>query len=164
MGEGSITLEHWDSVPGSSMDDFPTTPADSTMALQSFKAPASDAVDTADHITGFLTAPLDGDYRFWIACDDNCELWLSSDETAENEVVIASLLGVDRWTDPDEWTKFASQESRLVSLQAGKRYRIEAFVKQGIGGSNLSVGWLKPGESGTVPSEVIPGAQLSPLP
>jgi hypothetical protein len=50
----------------------------------------------------------------------------------------------------------------LIPLEAGKRYRVEAFVKQGIGGSNLSVGWLKPGQSGTAPSEVIPGSQLSP--
>jgi hypothetical protein len=28
---------------------------------------------------------------------------------------------------------------------------------------NLAVGWLKPGQTGTVPSEIIPGSVLSPL-
>lgn len=161
-GDGSITHERWWDVPGSAMTDFPSDAPDETIALTQFKAPGTEAIDYADRISGYLVPPLDGNYRFWIACDDNCELWLSTDDTSENEVLIASLLGVDRWSDVDEWGKFASQESRLIPLEAGKRYRIEALVKQGIGGSNLSVGWLKPGQSGTAPSEVIPGSQLSP--
>ena len=35
-------------------------------------------------------------------------------------------------------------------------------MKESAGGDNLAVGWLKPGEIGTVPSEVIPGSVLSP--
>jgi hypothetical protein len=31
------------------------------------------------------------------------------------------------------------------------------------GADNLAVGWLKPGQTGTSPSEVIPGSVLSPL-
>jgi hypothetical protein len=37
-------------------------------------------------------------------------------------------------------------------------------MKEAGGIDNLAVGWLKPGQSGTVPSEVIPGSVLSPLP
>ena len=31
------------------------------------------------------------------------------------------------------------------------------------GGDNLTVGWLRPGQTGTIPSEVVPGSVLSPL-
>jgi len=163
-GEGSITYKRWVGVPGSSMSDFPTDAPDEVSQVGELKAPTSTAEYTADRIQGYITAPLDGNYRFWLACDDNGELWLSTDESAEKEVRIAYLLGVDRWAETDEWGKFASQESALIPLQAGKRYRVDALVKQGVGGSNLSVGWLKPGDAGVLPSEVIPGRQLSPIP
>jgi hypothetical protein len=35
-------------------------------------------------------------------------------------------------------------------------------MKEGGGGDNLAVGWAKPGQSTTAPSEVIPGSALSP--
>ena len=35
-------------------------------------------------------------------------------------------------------------------------------MKEGTGSDNLVVGWLKPGQTGTTPSQVIPGSALSP--
>ncbi len=163
-GAGAITYERWSDVPGSGMGDFPWDAAPTeARSLDVFRAPPSADEEYAVRLQGYITAPLDGKYRFWIACDDNCELWLSTDETLDNEVRIASLLGVERWTEPDDWSKYASQESALVTLQAGQRYRVEAVMKQGLGGSNLSVGWLKPGQSGAESPAVIPGSQLSPI-
>ena len=40
---------------------------------------------------------------------------------------------------------------------------MEALQKDGGGGDNLAVGWAKPGESTSAPSEVIPGSLLSPF-
>ena len=40
---------------------------------------------------------------------------------------------------------------------------MEALQKEGGGGDNLAVGWAKPGESTSAPSEVIPGSVLSPF-
>jgi len=48
-------------------------------------------------------------------------------------------------------------------LVQGQKYYIEALMKQVWGGSCQVVGWLKPGQSGSVPSEVIPGSVLSPI-
>lgn len=36
-------------------------------------------------------------------------------------------------------------------------------MKEATGSDNLAVGWLKPGQTGSEPSEVIPGSVLSPL-
>ena len=40
---------------------------------------------------------------------------------------------------------------------------MEALQKEGTGGDNLAVGWAKPGQSTSAPSEVIPGSVLSPF-
>ena len=40
---------------------------------------------------------------------------------------------------------------------------MEALQKEAGGGDNLAVGWAKPGESTSAPSEVIPGSVLSPF-
>ena len=40
---------------------------------------------------------------------------------------------------------------------------MEALQKEGGGGDNLAVGWAKPGQATSGPSEVIPGSVLSPF-
>ena len=40
---------------------------------------------------------------------------------------------------------------------------MEALQKEGGGGDNLAVGWAKPGQPTSGPSEVIPGSVLSPF-
>ena len=98
-----------------------------------------------------------GSYTFWIASDDKSELWLSTDDNPLNKVKIAS---VPDWTDSRQWDKFSSQKSSALHpfADAGQRYYVEALQKEGGGGDNLAVGWAKPGESTSAPSEVIPGS------
>ena len=48
--------------------------------------------------------------------------------------------------------------SAPITLEAGKRYYIEALMKEGIGGDNLAVGWIPPGAQTIT---VIPGQYLS---
>ena len=65
-----------------------------------------------------------------------------------------------------EWDKFPSQKSSAVpaiNLTAGQRYYVEALQKEGDGGDDLAVGWARPGQSTSAPSEVIPGSVLSPF-
>ena len=77
-----------------------------------------------------------------------------------NKVKIAS---VPECTDSRQWDKFSSQKSAPIPLTAGQRYYVEALQKEGGGEDNLAVGWAKPGESTSAPSEVIPGSVLSPF-
>ena len=58
-------------------------------------------------------------------------------------------------------TSIASQKSAGIALTAGQRYAFECKLFQGYGGDNLAVGWLRPGQTGTVPSEIVPGSVLS---
>ncbi len=78
---------------------------------------------------------------FWIASDDNGQLWLSSDDTPGNLRLIAEVPG---WTNPREWGKFSQQKSAPVFLEKGKYYFIMALAKEGSGGDNLAVGWQHP--------------------
>jgi hypothetical protein len=118
--------------------------------------------DFAARLHGYLTAPLTGAYTFWISCDDNGELNLSTDESPANKQRIAHVTGSPAWTDYVEWHKFPTQKSQLVQLIAGQRYYVEALLKEDIAEDHLAVGWLKPGQAGSEPSEIIPGGQLSP--
>ncbi|MBK7438461.1 MAG: hypothetical protein IPI77_17140 [Saprospiraceae bacterium] len=93
-----------------------------------------------------------GAYTFWLASDDNGELWLSTTSNASNKVRIAyHMPGLIQ-----EWSKYTTQKSVSINLVAGQQYYIEALMKEGSGGDNLAVGWAKPGQSTSSPSEVIP--------
>jgi len=163
VGLGSITYERWNNLKGESVELVPVNqPPDFTTQLTSFQVPIDVSEDYAARVRGFLTAPATGQYVFFIRSDDNSELSLSTDDTPANKIRIAHIAGSPAWTGYEEWDKFPSQKSAPVELVAGKRYYIEALLKEDITEDHLSVGWLKPGDVGAVPSEIIPGKQLSP--
>ena len=158
-GAGAISREVWTGISGTHVALIPVgTPPNTTDTLPSFEAPTNWADNYGTRLRGYITAPVTGSYTFWIASDDKSELWLSTDDDPLNKVKIAS---VPDWTDSREWDKFPSQKSAAVpaiNLTAGQRYYVEALQKEGGGGDNLAVGWAKPGQSTSVPSEVIPGS------
>ena len=162
-GSGSISREVWTGIFGTVVELIPvgTTPPNITDTLPSFEAPTNWADNYGTRLRGYITAPVTGSYTFWIASDDKSELWLSTNDNPVNKVKIAS---VPDWTDSREWNKFSSQKSAPpIPLTAGQRYYVEALQKEGDGGDNLAVGWAKPGQSTSAPSEVIQGSVLSPF-
>lgn len=163
-GTGTIGYERWDGVKGEAVELVPVNDTPTvTLELQAFQMPDDVGQDFGARLRGFLTAPATGDYTFWLSCDDNGELSLSSDESPAGKQRIAYVNGSPAWTDYVEWDKFPTQRSAVVPLVAGKRYYVEALLKEDIAEDHLAVGWLKPGQSGTLPSEIIPGEQLSPF-
>jgi hypothetical protein len=138
------------------------TAPNTTSTLTSFEAPTNDGNNYGQRIRGYLHPAVNGSYTFYIAGDDNAELWLSSDEDPVKKVRIAHITGTRSasWTGIRQWDKFPSQKSASIALQAGKKYYIEALHKESLYGDNLAVGWTKPGSS---PIEVIPGTNLSPF-
>lgn len=164
VGSGSLSYERWDALKGEAVTLVPVNdPPTVTMTLTKFQMPDDVGLDFGARVRGFLTAPVTGEYTFFISCDDNGELNLSSDETPANKQRIAYVSGSPAWTDYVEWNKFPTQKSAPVSLVAGKRYYVEALLKEDIAEDHLAVGWLKPGQQGTLPSEIVPGEQLSPF-
>ena len=160
-GTGQITWEYWNTGWGTTLDtlrndpNFPDNPTNSS-TLTAFEAPVDRADIFGQQISGFLYPPVTGQYTFWIASDDEGELWLSSNNSEANAVEIASVPG---WTFSREWTKYPSQQSATVTLQAGQAYFIKALSQDGAGGDNLAVAWQMPGGSRTV----IAGQYLAPI-
>lgn len=138
--------------------DYPDNP-DVTATYSTFEAPTDVADNYGVKMYGWICPPETGDYTFWLATDDYGELWLSTNEDAANKVRIAEIIG---WTTDYEWTKYSSQQSALITLQAGECYYIEALMNEGGGLDNVAVGWQLPDGtlnrpiSGTYLSSVLP--------
>ncbi|MBC5995125.1 PA14 domain-containing protein, partial [Pontibacter cellulosilyticus] len=157
-GTGKISREYWANVSGSGIANIPLTSAPTSVTdLTSLEAPTNVADNYGQRIRGYVTAPESGQYTFWVAGDNSAELWLSTSEDPAGKVKLASVSG---WTNPREWGKYTTQQSVKVSLQAGKRYYIEALMKEENGGDNLAVAWQLPSGATEAP---IAGSRLSQL-
>ena len=156
-----IGREVWTGIGGKSVSNIPLGAAPNiTDTRPSFEAPTNWADNYGTRLRGYITAPVTGSYTFWIASDDNSELWLSTNDNPVNKVRIAS---VPDWTGSREWNKFPSQKVRRHHFDSRSALLCGGVAKDGDGGDNLAVGWAKPGESTSAPSEVIPGSVLLPF-
>jgi hypothetical protein len=157
----SIRREYWLGISGTSVSaltsspDYPDNPAGVTFPTI-FEGPVNWAENYGTRMRGYVHPPTTGNYTFWISGDDNCELFLSSDESAAFKQLIAR---VATWTSSRQWDKEAVQRSAAIPLVAGRRYYIEALHKEGGGGDSIAVAWQLP--NGTFEGP-IPGARLSP--
>jgi hypothetical protein len=157
---GAILREYWTSITGGAVSDltnnanYPFNPSGSSEPT-SFEAPTDWADYYGTRMHGFLYPATTGVYTFWIASDDNSELWLSTNDDPINKARIAYVPG---WTNPREWTTYAEQRSSSIALTAGQKYYIEALHKEDGGNDNLAVAWEGPGIS----RQVIDGQYLSP--
>ena len=126
----------------------------------------------ATHLLGFVHPPETDEYQFFLAADDMTMLFLSSDETPENKRLVAiepNWNGVREFGQPrnrvvvDNDTGRQINGSAPIRLEAGKAYFIEAITKEGGGGDNLAITWIRAGDDlpadGALP---IAGDHLSP--
>jgi|GEM_PF-800259 len=159
-GTGRIMREFWTGISGTPVSNltlnanYPNLPTGSQFLL-SLEGPTSWGINYGTRIRGYLHPAATGDYTFWIAGDDDCELWLSTDANPANAVKIAYVSG---YTNSRQWDKYPEQQSATISLVAGHKYYIDVLHKQGVGGDNIGVAWQGPGIS----QQVIEGRYLSP--
>jgi len=133
----------------------------------SFGAPTSTLVDkTMDNAGGFgnnyvsissgwFLPPTTDNYTFFLACDDDSDLYLSTDATMANKTIIAqetAYSGLDSWLAvgggtlsqkrSDQWIPAGGATQPWaagIPLTAGMPYFIELVHHQGGGGDNFSV-------------------------
>jgi len=154
--DGQAAREYWTGIGGGSVSSIPLTTAPSgTSTLTSLEGPTDWADNYGTRIRAYIVPSTTGSYTFYLAGDDDSELWLSTDENPANKSRIANVSG---WTGSREWTKFASQQSTARTLTAGQRYYVEVLHKEGTGGDNIAVGWTGPGISAIT---VVGGANLT---
>ncbi len=147
--QGKVLFEYW--FGGSIGGDLDTLKADAGFPDNPEQSEWRDGMDRPDwdgmdyfgaRGRAYLTPAETGDYTFWVASDDDSELWLSTDANAVNAVKIA---GVEGWTGYQTWTAYASQQSAAIPLVAGEKYYIEMLFSDGTGGGHGSVAWAGPG-------------------
>lgn len=158
---GTIAREYWNNVAGTSVASIPTTATPSgTTNLTSLEAPTDAGENFGARIRGYITAPITGNYYFWIAGNNAAELWISNDDEPINALKRAWVNGGS--PTPRSWGVESTQKSPWLALEQGQKYYIEILHKASSGVDNLAVGWAKPGDAGTGPSQVVPGYVLSP--
>lgn len=154
-GAGSIEREIWYDITGTSVSSIPVnSPPDEVNTLNSFETENYKGNNYGSRVRGFICPPATGNYQFYIASDDQSELWLSTSENPSGKVKIASVPG---YAPKNNFTKYPSQKSIAIALTQGQRYYVEVLHKEGTGADFLQVGWKLPSGQEQVP---IPGSQL----
>ncbi|MCX7819009.1 MAG: lamin tail domain-containing protein [Kiritimatiellae bacterium] len=141
------------------LTNMPVYPLGPTLEgfLPHFESPTNWADNYGQRLRALLLPPTSGLYRFAIASDDASVLYLSPTTNEAQKIPIASVSG---WTNFRQFDKETNQWSSLISLTNGFAYYIEAIQKEGTGGDNLTVMWVRPGGVTNIP---IPGAVLRPV-
>ncbi|MFM9911167.1 MAG: choice-of-anchor I family protein [Chitinophagaceae bacterium] len=159
---GSILVEGYTNIGGnqlinlSSSPKYPSFP-DVTAQLTKFEYGPNIDDNYGGRVRGYVCVPLTGDYIFYIASDNQSELWLSTDDNPANIRRIAYVEGAVGYRS---WFGNLTQRSIAIRLIKGGRYYIESVHKEGIGNDHLSVSWRLPNGVFEGP---IPGSRLSPI-
>jgi hypothetical protein len=155
--------EVWNNISGVDIPSLTTNAnyPDNPSSVSIYNAGSLGPVNIADNygtrVRGFITPAQTGTYYFTVVGDDYTELYLSSNASPVSKTKIAWVYG---WTTISELTKYPSQKSAAIMLNAGQDYYVELLQKEGSGGDNWGVYWQTPGSS-TFTS--IPVQYLSPI-
>ncbi len=142
-----LVREVFGGIPGVAVSDltghisFPENPSTRNILTRLFEAPSNYGVEYGQRVYGYIKAPQSGFYTFWIASDDNSQLFISTSESPEDTLLIAH---VPLNTAPRQWHLYPAQQSDPVHLQEGTYYYILALMKQNHWGDNLAVAWKLP--------------------
>jgi len=169
MQARGVLLEVYSGIGGSALADltnnpaFPNSPTTTSVLNGLFETPTDIAEAYGQRLRATFVAPVTGNYTFWIASDDASGLFLSTDATPANRRLIAQ---VSAWTPSRAWEQNAEQKSAAIRLVAGSTYYIEALHKEGGGGDNLAVRWLRPDglDQGPIPLDLFTAWGLVPQP
>ncbi|MBE3098267.1 MAG: lamin tail domain-containing protein [Planctomycetes bacterium] len=168
-GAGGLLWEYWTGIGGSYVANltdnanYPDSPT-GRRELPDLDALPYFADSYGSRMRGYVTAPQTGNYIFWIASDDNSELWLNAAGENPDQANLTKIAYVGNDTTAQstnwkQWGKYTSQQSAPIWLVAGQRYYIEVRHKEGGGADCLSVGWQLPDGTQERP---IPASRLTP--
>ena len=166
---GVLRWEVYTNIPGMTLADltnhpsFPDNPA-LVRYPNLFEAPEQFTENFGARLSGFLLPPETGNFIFYLTADDQGALFLSTDDNPAHKTQIAFE---PVWSLPRQWVDQSGDPNHFhisapIRLEAGRRYYIEALMKEGGGGDNLAVAWQRPGAevpaNGSLP---IPGEYLA---
>jgi len=139
----NLTSERWTGIPGLYINllkeqGISQRPADISELLPGAATSEYRGDRYGARLRGTITAPVTGNYTFFISSDNSGELWLSETSSGMGKQRIAHH---NTWTGFNVWNKVATQRSRTFTLQAGQQYYIEGLMKEDTAGDHLSIGW-----------------------
>ena len=159
---GSSLDEFWLGLAGTNLTtltsntNFPNHPTGREL-LTTFESLAPNwATNLGTRVSGWLMPLTNGNYQFAVAAADTAQLWLSTDATTNNKILLASVPSASGFR---QFTTFPVQKSVSVLLQGGQKYFIELLQKASTNSAYYSVAWQPPGASALT---VIPGDYLAP--
>ncbi|MCF8362845.1 MAG: hypothetical protein K9G70_09515 [Prolixibacteraceae bacterium] len=166
---GTINVEIYEGISGNAVSDltsaakYPDSP-DNTFTRTSIDLTEGTNIGNTygSRMSGYIIPPETGDYYFYICSDDHSEFWLSTNSLPENKVLVNLLNG---WANYLDWDDGDVSPSSAISLVSGEPYYFEVLHKDGYGGDNCTVGWIKPSDftnplnTGNI--EIIQGQNIS---
>ncbi len=137
-----VLVEYWEKNPYGSLKDVRekgllNLAPDSTQVLTRFETPRDHAEKFVARLRGYLTPPETGEYYFYVAADDQGELWLSTDETPEKA---ALCVKTETYGNYRVWDK-ETRRSKPTRLVKGQHYFVEALLREGEKSDHLSIAW-----------------------
>ena len=156
----SVVREVWTNVPGTNIADIPlTTPANFTNLLGTLEGITNFGNNYGERIRGYFTAPVTGNYYFWVSASDSAQLWISDDSEPVDNIERASVSPTNGGTAFRTWNTQTNQQSKWLALVAGQNYFIQVLHKAGTTApDHWSVGWLQdPAGTNTAPAGIVPG-------
>ncbi len=151
---GGLLRQFFSGIKGSTMGDltnqlvYPGSPDELSYVTQ-FESYRNYKTYYGQVLTGYVTPPSTGSYTFYLAADDEAELWLSTDQQPKNLRRIAQELYGNTYRN---WSGLVdtSHISAGIQLVKGRWYCVKVLHKQDVSSDNLSVTWKLPG--GTQPA------------
>jgi SdrD B-like domain/HYR domain/PA14 domain/Secretion system C-terminal sorting domain len=156
---GTMNREKWNGLPTSLTDwntIFSTQPSSTTSETQ-YKSPSSIDDNYASRMRGFIRPTATGVYTFAIAGDDNCQLLLNTSGTSTTGAT--QICTINGFTIEGDLTKYPSQTSVNIVLNANTDYYVEMRQREWGGGDFFNVYWKTPTNS---TFHTIPGANMKP--
>ena len=158
---GFLLYERWNNIPGSLLPDLYDSGAlgrapDRIQYLRSAEMIPRQGDNYGGRLRGLLRPPVTGEYTFWLAGDDETELWLSSDARPFDRKLVA---WIKPWSKFRQWDRHPSQESDPIRLLAGRSYYLEVVHKEGLGNDHAAVAWKIPLTDGQLAINADPDAK-----
>ena len=111
---------------------------------------------------GYVCPPVTGDYQFFIASDNEGPALPEPRRHPRQQS--RSWPPCPTSTGSRQWTKYASQASAYVKLEAGRIYYVEALMAESTGNDWLAVTWRMRGMPAPADGDApIPGGFLSSI-
>ena len=165
--EGCLRFERWDGISGGTLaalfNSAAFKEAPTVDALVSEAAITPNAADNyGARLRGTVRVPYAGTYRFYVASDDQGQLWLGTPPPPAGGLPASSKFTrqlaayVSGYTAPNAWTANVQQASPVFTLNAGQEIYLEAVMKENGGGDHLSIAWTY------TPTDTAIAAQTTP--